>query len=95
MRLHFFLRCMLLLPLIVVTQAEELAASSAGAVPVVTSETVNARLKEVEASTDLDETTKGTLTSLLTKTLGNLEAVRSNDVATDRGEHQVNARLAV
>jgi len=50
--------------------------------PVVTADTINARLKEVEASAELDETTRGTLTSLLTKTLGYLEAVRSNDAAT-------------
>jgi len=83
MKLHFFLLCLLLLPLAVVTQAAEPVASTDAGTPPVTTETVNARLKEVEASTDLDETTKGTLTSLLTKTLGNLEAVRTNDAATE------------
>jgi potassium-dependent mechanosensitive channel len=83
MKLRFFLICLLLLPPVAATLAADPVASSEGGVPIVTPESINARLKEVEASTDLDETTKGTLTSLLTKTLGYLEAVRSNDVATE------------
>jgi potassium efflux system protein len=83
MKLHFFLICLLLLPPAVVSQAADPIASTDAGTPLVTAETINARLKEVEASTDLDETTKGTLTSLLTKTLGSLEAMRSNDAATE------------
>ncbi|HYQ73486.1 MAG TPA: hypothetical protein VET88_16370, partial [Gammaproteobacteria bacterium] len=72
---------LLLLPGVAALAADP-AQSSDTAVQLVTVATVEARLKEVDASTDLDETTKGTLTSLLTKTLGYLEAVRTNDAAT-------------
>jgi len=83
MNLRFFLICLPLLLSAVVSQAADPVASTDAGTPVVTKEIINARLKEVEASTDLDETTKGTLTSLLTKALGNLEAMRSNEAATE------------
>jgi potassium efflux system protein len=79
----FFLFCLLLLPPAAVTLAADPVASSGGGITLVTPETINARLKEVEASSELDETTRGTLTSLLTRTLGYLDAVRSNDAATE------------
>jgi potassium efflux system protein len=82
MKIRFLLICLLLLTPVAVTLAEEPADASTATVPVVVAETINARLKEVEASTDLDETTRGTVTSLLTKALGNLQAVSSNDAAT-------------
>ncbi len=83
MKIHFFLICLLLLPPVTAALAADPVSSTEAGTPLVTAATVNARLKEVEASTDLDETTKGTLTSLLTKTLGSLEAVRSNDAAME------------
>ncbi len=49
----------------------------------VTADTLNARLKEVEASTSLDEETRASLTETLNKALSNLEAVRSNKATTD------------
>ena len=44
----------------------------------VTGEVLNARLKEVEASTSLDEETKASLTEVLNRALGNLGTVRTN-----------------
>jgi potassium efflux system protein len=44
----------------------------------VTSETLNARLKEVEVATSLDEQTRGALAETLNNALGNLEAERAN-----------------
>ena len=84
MSIHFLLACLLLACVNVAHAADPVAAADAGAGSIpVSAAAVETRLKEVEASTELDETTKGTLTSLLTKTLGNLEAIRSNDAATD------------
>ena len=48
----------------------------------VTDKMVNARLKEVEASTSLDEETKGSLVEILNNALGNLESTRSNKATT-------------
>jgi len=83
MKARFLLACLLLLLPPAATLAADPVGTPDTSVPLVTADVVDARLKEVEASTDLDEDTKGTLTSLLTKTLGYLEAVRSNDAATD------------
>jgi potassium efflux system protein len=82
MKIRFLLACLLLSCVNFTLAADPVATPDPGTSQV-SAATVEARLKEVEASTELDETTKGTLTSLLTKTLGNLEAVRSNDAATD------------
>jgi potassium efflux system protein len=82
MKIPFLLVCLLLACVNVTQAADPVAAADAGA-SLVTAATVEARLKEVDASTKLDEDTKGTLNSLLTKALGNLEAVRSNDAATE------------
>ncbi|MGD8629909.1 MAG: mechanosensitive ion channel [Gammaproteobacteria bacterium] len=83
MKIPFLLICLLLACVNVTQAADPVATPDAGA-SLVTAATIEARLKEVDASTELDETTKGTLTSLLTKALGNLEAVRSNDAATEK-----------
>ena len=52
--------------------------------PVLVSDDVlNARLKEVEASTSLDEETRASLTELLNRALGNLGTVRVNKETTN------------
>jgi potassium-dependent mechanosensitive channel len=65
-----------------------LSADKAGASVVmpalVTRATVEARLKEVEASTSLDEQTRASLVEMLNKTLSNLEAINSNTATTER-----------
>ena len=50
----------------------------------VTPDIIKARLKEVEASTTLDEKTKGSLTELYRKSLTNLEAASASDASTRR-----------
>jgi potassium efflux system protein len=82
MKIRFFLIC-LLLAFVNLAQAEDPVATPDAGTSQVSAATVEARLKEVDASAELDETTKGALNSLLTKTLGNLQAVRSNDAAAD------------
>ncbi len=49
----------------------------------VTEETLKARLKEVEASTSLDEETRASLTEILNNALSNMETARSNKATTD------------
>jgi potassium efflux system protein len=49
----------------------------------VTAETLRARLKEVEASTSLDEESRASLTEILNKALSNLESVSGNNEATE------------
>ena len=56
---------------------------AAGSPNTVTAETINARLKEVEASTSLDEETRASLTETLNKAQSNLEAARSNKDTTN------------
>jgi potassium efflux system protein len=58
-------------------------AELAGGTATVSAETLNARLKEVETSTTLDEETSASLTETLNNALSNLESVRSNKEATD------------
>jgi len=62
-------------------------AESAGVTAVtpalVTAETIKSRLKEVETSTSLDESTRTSLTETLNKALANLETVSANQAATD------------
>jgi len=82
MKIRFLLIC-LLLAFVNLAQAEDPVATPDAGTSQVSAATVEARLKEVDASAELDETTKGALNSLLTKTLGNLQAVRSNDAAAD------------
>ena len=49
----------------------------------VTANTLNARLKEVEASSTLDEATRASLTEILNKALANLETTSTNQAAID------------
>ncbi len=49
----------------------------------VTAKMLNARLKEVEAATSLDEETRGSLVEILNNALGNLESTRSNKATTE------------
>ena len=48
----------------------------------VTRATLEARLKEVEASTKLDEEARASLVETINKTLGNLEAINTNTATT-------------
>ncbi|MGB5259314.1 MAG: hypothetical protein WBO34_02190, partial [Gammaproteobacteria bacterium] len=57
---------------------------------IVTTDKVNARLKEVEAETSLDEASRGTLTGLLNNALGNLETIRANKATTETYIQAVN-----
>ena len=50
---------------------------------IVTADKLNARLKEVEAATSLDEASRDTLTGLLNNALGNLETIRANKATTE------------
>ena len=45
---------------------------------IVTADKLDARLKEVEVATSLDDASRGTLTGLLNNALGNLETIRAN-----------------
>ena len=49
----------------------------------VTADILKSRLKEVEASTSLDEAGKAALTEMLNNALGNLERARANQATTD------------
>jgi potassium efflux system protein len=71
----FILLIALLLPAAPVAAADSPAA--------VTAATLNARLKEVEAATSLDEKTKGSLVEMLNSALGNLETARANKVTAE------------
>ena len=57
----------------------------------VTAETVKSRLKEIEASTSLDEATRTSLTETLNKALANLETVTANQAAADAYARTVKA----
>jgi potassium efflux system protein len=46
-------------------------------------ETLNARLKEVESATSLDEETRASITGMINKALANLETARNNKVTTE------------
>ncbi len=59
------------------------SAQAADPTATVTPETLNAKINEVEATAGLDETTKVRLTELYRKALSFLEAVRSNEKATE------------
>jgi len=60
----------------------DIDASAASGSASVTAATLNARLKEVEASTSLDEETRASLTETINKAQSNLEATRSNTDTT-------------
>jgi potassium efflux system protein len=63
-------------------QQEESAAAGGGAAATLTRDTVKARLEEVEAATDLDESAKGSLIELYRKTLSSLERERAHAEAS-------------
>ncbi len=65
-------------------QQEEVTAApaSSGTAATLTRDTVKARLEEVEAATDLDENTKGSLIELYRKTLSSLEQERASAEAS-------------
>ncbi|MGB5439823.1 MAG: hypothetical protein WBN90_09285, partial [Gammaproteobacteria bacterium] len=49
----------------------------------VTASMLNARLKEVETATSLDEETRNSLVEMLNKSLGNLEAARASKLSAE------------
>ena len=57
----------------------------------VTVSVLNARLKEVEAATSLDEETRSSLVEMLNKSLGNLEAVRASKLSAETYSQAVKA----
>ncbi|MGB5443158.1 MAG: hypothetical protein WBN57_11150, partial [Gammaproteobacteria bacterium] len=57
----------------------------------VTASMLNARLKEVEAATSLDEETRSSLVEMLNKSLGNLEAVRASKLSAETYSQAVKA----
>ena len=60
----------------------ETASPAEGTTVAVTAKVINARLKEVEASSSLDEKTSASLTELYRKSLSNLEAASASDAST-------------
>jgi potassium efflux system protein len=79
-RLMMIILCLLLSP---AWSADTDDVSTGPADKVVTASTLNARLKEVEASSTLDEQTRASLTELLNKALANLETASTNQAAID------------
>jgi len=78
----WLLSLVLLLPSAGTGAADETTAVTAdGSSSVISRAAVEARMKEVEASAELDEAARSSLSDLLTKTLGYLEAIRSNKAA--------------
>ncbi|HBE93801.1 MAG TPA: mechanosensitive ion channel protein MscS, partial [Gammaproteobacteria bacterium] len=63
--------------------SEDKVMVSTGTPALVSRATLEARLKEVEAATSLDEETRASLVETLNKTLGNLEAIKTNKAATE------------
>jgi hypothetical protein len=77
-----FALCVCCLPVSPSWSADNAGVSAA--VPgLVTRAAIEARLKEVEASASLDEESRATLVETLNKTLGNLEAIKSNMATTE------------
>ena len=77
-----FLLAILCLPVSLVWSADTDVAST-GSAETVSANTLNARLKEIEASTALDEETRASLTETLNKSLSNLETANTNQAAID------------
>jgi potassium efflux system protein len=74
--------CVCWLPLSTALSADR-AAEAATTPALVSSATLEARLKEVEASTTLDEEARASLVEIINKALGNLEAIKSNTATTE------------
>ncbi|MEA3244065.1 MAG: hypothetical protein U9Q19_11620 [Pseudomonadota bacterium] len=70
--------CLVLLAAPGSAYAEDPATPASGASATLTPDTVKARIEEVKAATDLDETSKGSLTELYRKTLSSLEQERAS-----------------
>ena len=74
--------CMCCMPVSPVLSADDAAVSSE--LPALVSRAaLESRLKEVEASTSLDDETKATLVEMLNKALGNLEAIKTGKANTE------------
>ena len=82
--LALLLLVFLLIPVEVVWPAETAAPSEVvqPASSGVNQETLNARLKEVESATSLDDETRASLTEMINKALANLETARTNEKTT-------------
>jgi potassium efflux system protein len=76
-----FALCVCCLPVPPALSADKAGASVAGPA-LVTHAALEARLKEIEASTSLDEETRASLVETINKALGNLEAIKANKAAT-------------
>jgi potassium efflux system protein len=74
--------CLVLLAPFGSAHAEDPATPASGASATLTPDTVKARLEEVKATTELDETSKGSLTELYRKTLSSLEQERASSDAS-------------
>jgi potassium efflux system protein len=74
--------CLVLLAALGSARSEEAATPISGASATLTPDTVKARLEEVKAATDLDETTKGSLTELYRKALSSLEQANASSDAS-------------
>ncbi len=77
--------CLLLLPVENAWSADtpasaDVAEPSSGGV---TAETLNARLKEVESSTSLDDETRASISEMINKALANIETARNNKLTTE------------
>lgn len=75
--------CLVLLAALGSARSEDAATPISGASATLTPDTVKARLEEVKATTDLDETTKGSLTELYRKALSSLEQANASGDASE------------
>jgi len=82
----WWLAALLLVPIGAVYPDDAIGPNT-GTVVEVTAKIVNARLKEVEASSTLDEKTRNSLTELYRKSLSNLEATNSAEASAKRFSH--------
>jgi potassium efflux system protein len=80
LQVWLFALCVSCLPLSPALSADNTGVSAAPAL--VTRAILEARLKEVEASTSLAEETRASLVETINKALGNLEAIKSNQATT-------------
>jgi len=74
--------CLVLLAPLGGAQSEEPATQVSGASAKLTQDTVKARIEEVKAATELDDTTKASLTELYRKALSSLEQARASTDAS-------------
>jgi potassium efflux system protein len=82
--IHLWWLALLLLALCSDAYPADTARPVKGSTVAVTPEVINALLKEVEASSTLDEKTKASLTELYRKSLSNLEATSANNASAGR-----------